>query len=471
MKTILDVIQEKGQLLQGSCNGHQKCGKCKIKVLNENFPVTLLEKKILTPHEIEIGIRLACLHEYHKQIKYQIWQSDMSILTKLYLKNDNNIIEDGYGLIADIGTTTVVMCWVDLMTGKIMATSAFKNPQVAYGSDVISRIEFSKKNQKQLTDILQTKIEAVINKKAEIKIKRMIVCGNTVMTNLFLDCDVSSLGHVPFKIPIKKTQIISSKQIFKNLNQQFLIYTFPHIGPFVGGDIVAGILALDIDKENNFKMLIDLGTNGEIVIGNKDGMMATSLAAGPAFEGVGITCGGPSIPGAISEVMIKNNKVTYQTIDNKEARCICGSGLISLLASLKRNDIIDELGRFKNGQKQFNLDVNIYITQKDIQTFQLAKAAIQAGVKALLAESGSIDQIYISGGFGSHLQVMDLIELKILPPGIKVKCVNNSALSGAYDLLRHQDLKRLNHIVDACKNINLAEYPNFEDYLIDGLYF
>ena len=471
MKTILDVIQEKGQLLQGSCNGHQKCGKCKIKVLNENFPVTPLEQKILTPHEIAMGIRLACLHEYQESIKYQIWQSDMSILTKMYLRNNDNIIEDGYGLITDIGTTTVVMCWVDLKTGKIIATSAFKNPQVAYGSDVISRIEFSKKNQKQLTDILLSKIEAVLIEKADIKIKRMIVCGNTVMTNLFLNCDVSSLGHVPFKIPIKKTQIISSKQIFKNINQQFLVYTFPHIGPFVGGDIVAGVLALDIDKENNLKMLIDLGTNGEIVVGNKDGMLATSSAAGPAFEGVGITCGGPSIPGAISEVTIKDNKVTYHTIDNKAAKCICGSGLISLFASLKRNDIIDELGRFKNSKKQFNIAYNIYITQKDIQTFQLAKAAIQAGVKALLAENGNVDQIYISGGFGSHLQVKDLVELKILPPGVNVECVNNSALSGAYTLLRHQDLKRLDHIVDACKNINLAEYPDFDDYLIDGLYF
>ena len=217
--------------------------------------------------------------------------------------------------------------------------------------------------------------------------------------------------------------------------------------------------------------VIDLGTNGEIVVGNKDGMMATSSAAGPAFEGVGITCGGPSIPGAISEVTIKDNKVTYHTIDNKAAKCICGSGLISLFASLKRNDIIDELGRFKNSKKQFNIAYNIYITQKDIQTFQLAKAAIQAGVKALLDENGNVDQIYISGGFGSHLQVKDLVELKILPPEVNVECVNNSALSGAYTLLRHQDLKRLDHIVDVCKNINLAEYPDFDDYLIDGLYF
>lgn len=471
MKTILDEIQEKGQLLQGSCNGHQKCGKCKIKVLSENFPVTTLEQKILTPHEIAMGIRLACLHEYHKEIKYQLWQTDMSILTKMYLKNDDNIIEDGYGLIVDIGTTTVVMCWIDLKTGKIMTTSAFKNPQAAYGSDVISRIEFSKENQKKLTAILLSKIEAAILEKNAIKIKRMIVCGNTVMTNLFLNCDVTSLGHVPFKIPLKKTQIISSNQIFKNIKQQFFIYTFPHIGPFVGGDIVAGILALDIDQENNCKMLIDLGTNGEIVIGNKEGMMATSSAAGPAFEGVGITCGGPSIPGAICDVTIIDNKVMYHTIDNKEAKCICGSGLISLLANLKRNEIIDELGRFKNSQKQFDICPNIYITQKDIQTFQLAKAAIQAGVKALLNENGNVDQIYISGGFGSHLQIMDLIELKILPPEVNVECVNNSALSGAYALLRHQDLNRLDHIVALCKNINLAEYPDFEDYLIDGLYF
>lgn len=427
----------------------------------------------MSNEEIENGIRLACCHNYSNNIKYKILNEEMDILEELSIDFQEDIIEEGNGIIADIGTTTVVMKWISLSNGRTLKSVSFKNPQASYGGDVISRVEYSNNNPHILNEVLIQKMGCEIQENESIPVKRMVICGNTVMTNLFLDADISSLGHVPFKIPVQNTTVVSSKKIFKNISQQFEIYTFPHIAPFVGGDITAGILALNIDSEKKIKMLLDLGTNGEIVVGNNEQIITTSTAAGPAFEGVGITCGGPSVPGAITEVKIKDDQIIYQTIANQYAQSICGSGLISLIAELRRNNIIDEMGRFVDHKDKFYLTEKIYLTEKDIQTFQLAKAAIQAGVTTLLQEVGNVDEIYISGGFGAHVHIEDLIELNIFSNQYikRIKNINNSALSGAYKLLRCQDYKRLDDIIEYSKNINLAEYPYFNDLLIDGLYF
>lgn len=301
----------------------------------------------------------------------------------------------------------------------------------------------------------------------------MVVCGNTVMTHLFLDSDISSLGHVPFQIPIKSSVRLQSDQVFHNISQDFDVYTFPHIASFVGGDIVSGILALDIDKADKYQMFVDLGTNGELVVGNHNEILTTSTAAGPAFEGIGITCGGPSIVGAITQIKIEDEKIIYNTIGKQEPICICGSGLISLIAELRRHEIIDEMGRFVDERDAFYITKDIFVTEKDIQTFQLAKAAIQAGITVLLQEMKEVEHIYISGGFGAHIDVDDLIELKLIPQyyAKSIQNVKNSALSGAFVLLRNQNYKRVDKIVNISQNINLAEYDDFEDYLIDGLFF
>lgn len=471
MKTFLNKIQEEKQMIQATCNGNQTCGRCKIRILNNKLDVTEIENKLLTKQELLNGIRLACAHEYNDTINYELINDELVILEdmcKIDLKIGN---ESGQGIIVDIGTTTIVMKWIDLKTGKSFQTISFKNPQATYGGDVISRIKYSEEHPHLLHEMLINEMEKYLMGNDDVK--RMVICGNTVMLNLFLDSDVTSLGHMPFKIPIQSLQKITSDGLFKHLKHVFDIYTFPHIASFVGGDIVAGILALDIDLCNTTKMLIDLGTNGEIVIGNKNKIITTSSSAGPAFEGVGITCGGPSIAGAIVSVKIKSGQVTCKTIGNQEAICICGSGLVSLIAELKRNNIINEIGRFTSKIDKFYITEDIYITNKDIQTFQLAKAAIYAGVTALFQELGEVDEIYISGGFGTGINVDDLIELNIIDSKYcgRIKSVKNSAISGAYTLLRTQDYERLNKIVNISENINLATYPDFDDLLIDGLYF
>lgn len=263
-------------------------------------------------------------------------------------------------------------------------------------------------------------------------------------------------------------QFISSQTIFKNYPYDCLLITFPHISAYVGGDIVAGILTTQMDKKEEKTLFIDLGTNGEMVVGNKDSLIATSTAAGPAFEGVGISCGGSSIPGAIHEVRL--NPLTIKTIQNIAPTSICGSGLISLFSECVKNKLIDPIGKIIN-EKYITITPHIKLDQKDIQNFQLAKAAIQTGVTVLL-EQYPVDTVAIAGGFGSHLNINDLKEIKVIPDDVQhINYYQNSALKGCYLLLMTQDFDRVNVIANKVKTINLAEDPDFEDIYLESLYF
>lgn len=472
MKTLLNQLQQDKKILQATCNGNKTCGQCKIHVLQENYVITKEERHLLTEVELQQNIRLACCHEYDKNLKYELINDQFDILEDIYVGDYPFLYEDGYGIIMDIGTTTIVIKYIDLSCGKCITTQSFKNPQATYGGDVISRIKYDSHYPGKLHDILIKKIETVLAENQTYNIKKMIVCGNTTMTHLFLGEPVSTLGCIPFTVPVKDSVHISSTKLFSQLTP-FDIYTFPHISAFVGGDIVSGILATNIDQSKDSYLLLDLGTNGEIVVGNHEQIVTTSTAAGPAFEGVGISCGGPSIPGAITSVSIHGEEISYKTINDQRPQCICGSGLISLIAELKRNGIMNELGRFTDKRNTFYITKDIYITEKDIQIFQLAKSAIQAGVTTLLIENPNVKGIYISGGFGAHLNTDDLIELSIIPEKYKnkIKNVKNSALSGNYLLLANQNEERIQQIIKKSSYINLVEYPDFKDLLIDGLYF
>ncbi len=469
MKTYLDIIQEQSGFLQASCNGNKTCGQCKIK-LEKKTLLNEREKLFLNDEEIKNNIRLACFHVYNSNNNYQLLNTKLDILDVIKEVPTYNCKEHTNILVIDIGTTTVVMKWIAIHTGKIIQTKSFKNPQITYGSDVISRIRYSMSTPLILHNII---IESILNNiKNDIYFSKMIVCGNTVMTNLFLNQDISSLGVVPFRIPIKDMQTIISSKLFKITDHKFTIVTFPHISSYVGGDIVAGIYATSIDKECNNQMLIDLGTNGEIVVGNNKRIYTTSTAAGPAFEGVGIKYGCPSIQGAINEVQYVNGKVLYTTIGGIPPIGICGSGLISIIAMAKNNGIIDELGRFIDNKKELYITNTIYINQNDIQTFIIAKAAIQAGIAVLLEKVGNVETIYISGGLGANIKIQDLIDLKIIPDRYvhNIECIGNSALQGGYLYALEQDKDRVENIVSISENINLANIDDFDDYLIEGLY-
>jgi uncharacterized 2Fe-2S/4Fe-4S cluster protein (DUF4445 family) len=466
-KTILQYLQEKHIIVDGLCNGQKQCRRCKVKVLNRDLEPNIKEKTFLSEKELNEGIRLACFHQYCRDDQIITMSQQMQIEDRLDIINEVGKYQ-GIGVIIDIGTTTIVMKWIDRSCGECKKTVSFINPQVSFGGDVMSRIHYQNKTQTTyLHDILVASIEQELIKE-NIEINQMIICGNTTMIHFFLGEDVSSLGQAPFHVYRKEMCRISSQNIFKKYKYECEIITFPHISAFVGGDIVAGILALNMDISDQNILLLDLGTNGEIVVGNKNSFIVTATAAGPAFEGVGMSCGGGSVSGAIDYVHL--DPLYIHTINDAKAKCICGSGYVSLISQLVEKKLISSMGKIKDG-KEIRLTNDIYINQNDISQFQLAKAAIQTGIEVLLKDT-NVDYIYIAGGFGSHLKIDDFKRIKVVPKDIEnIETMGNSAIKGCYQLLMSQDFERVNQIVAKSKAINLAEYEDFEDCLIESLYF
>ncbi len=469
MKTILKHFQEYGIPIYAACNGLGNCGKCKVIVDNRILDITAKERKHLAEKELNNGVRLACCHEYDKNDVYRYSnlsegiEEGVVILSKL-----DDTSRSGIGMAIDIGTTTIVLKYFDMKDAKCIRTSSLYNPQASFGSDVIARITFDTNDTKhQLHKALIEVIEQEIYD-SRLQINKMVVSANTVMMHTFLDLPLHTLGQIPFTIPQKGSLCFSSKDTFPNLTE-FEIVTLPHVAAFLGADIVSGIVACNLDQSEENNLLIDLGTNGEIFFGNKNKMYTTSTAAGPAFEGVGMKCGGPSISGAITYVGYSDGMFKYETIGNTDPINICGSGIVSMIATLRRNGLIDGRGRSTTSTKEFFITEDISITEKDIQSFILAKAAIQTGL-LLILDNKPVDKIYISGGLGTHLAVEDLILLRIIPQEYqnKIITVANSSLSGAIVALFNDDIERFDKIATNCYYIDLALHPDFEDALLDG---
>lgn len=473
--SILAYLQATGRVLQAPCLGNGKCGKCKVKVNNRKVNIIDQEYLLLSDEELKEGYRLACLHRYHENDIIETLHLSGTILSESQVQPIESVWQEkGYGIAVDIGTTTVVMQWFDLISGKLVYSTSFYNPQASFGSDVISRISYDMQDiSYRLHDVLLEAIETELCKCTLAPVLQMVVTGNTTMLHLFLKHKTASLGQSPFTMIEPNSVTLSSLDVFKTCHAPFTIITLPHISAFVGSDIVGGIVASCMDQSDKNHMLIDLGTNGEIAIGNKNKIITTSTAAGPAFEGVNIECGGPSIYGAIDDVKLNTDTIMYHTIGNKPPTCICGTGLVSTISELLRLDKIDEMGRFKDGSTRFYLTNGLYVSNKDIQSFQLAKAAIQTGITLLSKEVEKLDNIFIAGGFGTYVKIEDLITLKIIDEKYKdkVKYIQNSAISGAIIALLTKDIKRFIQVTKIATSFNLAKYPAFDDVLINSLYF
>lgn len=468
-KTILQHLQEHHIAIQAMCNGKHQCGQCKVKIFNRELDWSDEEKALLNEEDIKNQIHLACFHTFQQHDHILVCQQDMDILEDMSEDDKQNFCFCfGIGLIVDIGTTTVVMKWIDRQNGKCLDTVAFVNPQVSFGGDVISRIHYQNTHQTTLLhDLLIESLENHIIQKNR-KINQMIFCGNTTMIYFLLGEDVKPLGEAPFTVLKKDMQRISSRSLFKNVDVDCPVITFPHISAYVGGDITAGILATRLDMQKEKTLFMDLGTNGEMVIGNQEELIATSSAAGPAFEGVGISCGGSSIPGAICDLRLR--PLTLKTIHNQSPQCLCGSGLIALMSECVKYRLIDPLGKLID-RNELSITGHLTLYQKDIQNFQLAKAAIQTGVTILLKDC-QVQKMMIAGGFGSHLDINDLKILKVIPQDIQnIQYCQNSALKGCYLLLMTQDFHRVHEIARKVKTINLATHSDFEDVYLESLYF
>ena len=415
-----------------------------------------------------------------------------------------------FGVALDVGTTTLVGGLIDLDTGEKVSTAALINPQNVHGYDVISRISYIQQKKSKGLKELQKRVVAGINevidmlvKKSKVKrdnIYQLTLAGNTVMQHLLAGINPLNLALYPYVPVLQDAIYIKSSTLGIKINPSATTYIFPSIASFVGGDTVGLILSTGLHRmRNKIRLAVDIGTNGEIVLSCKGGLVATSTAAGPAFEGVKISQGMLARKGAIEKVRLKEGEVSVGVVGNGEAEGICGSGLIDAVSELYREGIIDESGRIKplkeqrklwrdriieeRGESKFLLaevkrKPSIFITQRDIREFQIAKAAISTGIKVLLKASGiekdRVEELLIAGGFGSYINVQNAYRVGLFPvfPQAKVKIVGNAALMGAIKALLSEDSRQeAEKIPSLVRCIELATRSDFQDILLESIPF
>ena len=470
---LIDVLHEFG--VEFPCGGKGICGSCKVKLLQGELKIEPVQQQKLDKLKFGKEWRLACFCSAESDIILEISQFENIILA------DSSTFDfrpqKGFGIAVDLGTTTVVVQLMNLENGHVLDSVSDINPQVKFGGDLISRIQSCLDgNFEELQNLIRSKIWKMIYsiiQKHPVEVSKVTMVGNTVMHHVFSGLAVNSLSFYPFHSPNLGTQKFTPAEINWELPENTEIRFFSSIGSFVGSDILAGIAATKIAEREEFSVLIDLGTNGEIVIGNRDKIICASTAAGPAFEGAKISQGMRATTGAISSVDFVNNELKAHVIGNTTARGICGSGLIDIMAILLKREKIGMFGEINSGEDNVKLTKQVSITQQDIREFQLAKAAIAAGIQILLNQLKitytEIEHVFIAGGFGNFLNINNVIRTGLIEcEAEKIIKLGNTALIGAKMFL-FEDEKFIQKILDKTNQINLEGDPDFQNIYIEKM--
>jgi len=455
-----------------ACDGDSPCGACRVRIIAGDLPVTRQDAEIFTSKELAQGWRLACRARAHSPLTLNCDPWNMVILTDE--TSAPALGRSGLGVAVDVGTTTVVAQLLDLSDGKLLAQDSALNPQVMRGADVMSRVRFAL-NSGELSVVIREFIGSLIAKLAagrETEIVEVVMVGNTVMHHLFAGLDVEPLSHVPFASPHLEEQRFSARTLNWKLDESAVIRFLPCIGGFVGSDILAGIVAVDLQRRAELCALIDLGTNGEIVLGNRHRLLCASTAAGTAFEAGSIKMGMRASTGAVSRVFVCNDGLECGVVGGGEARGICGSGLVDAVAVGLRLGTILPSGRLRDGSGVFPIAGPVQLWQSDIRELQLGKAAIASGMRILLDHWGAaiddVKQVYLAGAFGNYVRPESAARIGLLElPVERVTPAGNTALRGAKLLL---DRKQVRELLDI-EHIGLASDPNFQDTFVDCLRF
>ena len=401
------------------------------------------------------------------------------------------------GLAADIGTTTVAMNLADLESGEIIATSSFENPQKFGGSDVMNRISYDAgRNRGELRHAIISAINFEIGELTRQvdahrrQIYEVVLVGNTTMRDIAFGINVQSVGVKPYKSSVELeceageragTALESNAQAMGlRVFPRAHVYGGPVIGCHVGADVAAGLLAVAMDEQEEPMMLVDIGTNTEVVIGNRHGMVAASCPAGPAFEGGQVTYGMPGYEGAVESVHIDDGRVVVSTIGDAEVQGICGSGLVDLLYELRANGLMTELGVLSNGSAEFLFapERGMGLSRPDISALAQAKSANYCGQYITLRQYGmpveEISRLCLAGGFANYLDVPNAIGIGFIAdfPPERVTGVGNAALEGATLMLLSLELrKRGEELVKSARHIELETTPDFFEIFVEGCMF
>jgi len=399
-----------------------------------------------------------------------------------------------HGIAMDLGTTTIVLRLLDLETGELVADSSFENPQRFGGSDVMSRICYDTEHRgkllmRTLAGYLTHAIEAFpVDPKS---IYEMVVVGNSTMRDLFFGLNVYSIGQTPYhsitEIEMAEgkrttTSLISNgRRCLLPIHPNARVYGLPIISGHVGADAAACMLAVDLANEERLVVIMDIGTNTELIVGNKHRIVAASCPAGPAFEGGAIACGMPALDGALENIVLdENGEFRFSVIGGATPEGICGSGLVDLMSDLMRTGRMNALGRFDDGAKRIEVTAEhgIFFLESDVNELAQAKGANVAGLHVVTGNYGvnfdDVDIFYLAGGFGRHLKIDAARRIGLIPdlPDSKIVQVGNAAIEGAsialLSMSKRRELEALARRVEHCR---LETHPDFFDFFVEGCQF
>ena len=520
--SLFDYAETLGIKVPTSCRKQGKCKECLVEItqgmdclsepapqeahLKDNFRLScscriIADAGVVRCHTMRRGEMRIERHAFQLPIRDQKLKLDPAVI-----RDGNRILLDGeeidrtdgpiHGLAMDLGTTTIVIRLLNLETGEVVADSSFENPQRFGGSDVMARIQYDTEDgtkllQRTLVGYLTHAIEEFpVDPKS---IYEMVVAGNSTMRDIFFRLNVYPIGQSPYRSITElemaagsrtSTSVAeSAKRLMLPLHPKARVYGLPIISGHVGADAAACMLAVDIANEERLIAIMDIGTNTELILGNRHRVLAASCPAGPAFEGGKITCGMPGLPGAIEKVTIEaDGSIKIGVIGDVPPEGICGSGMVDLLGQLLKTERINGLGRFENGESEYVLNAagsnRIRFSESDINELAQAKGANVAGLRVVFSEYGirfeDLDIFYLAGGFGRHLNVESSKRIGLIPnlEDGKVVQVGNASIEGAcIALLSRAKRIELEALVKRVTHCRLETHSSFFDYFVEGCQF
>ncbi|MEX2093390.1 MAG: ASKHA domain-containing protein [Pirellulales bacterium] len=519
-RSLFDYAEQMGVQIPTSC---QKQGKCKECIVEVVAGMECLTERSEDESHLKDRFRLACrchvtagagevrchtMRRGQMRIERHAFELPVSHakmpLDPAVTRDGDRILIDGeevdrsnspiHGLAMDLGTTTIVLRLFDLETGEMIADSSLENPQRFGGSDVMARIQYDTTHPGKL--LMRTVAGYLSRAIKEFPVDprtiyEMVVVGNSTMRDVFFRQDVYSIGQSPYQ-SITEIEMAAGKRSTTSLTQSgrksllpihpnARVYGAPIISGHLGADAAACMLAVDIANEDRVVAIMDIGTNTELVMGNKRRILAASCPAGPAFEGGAIACGMPGLDGAIERVSLNGTgEFHLGVIGNVPPEGICGSGLIELLSELVRTGQMNSMGRFGDGVDRVTLDYQhgIYLSESDVNELAQAKGANMAGLQTVFSNYGlpfdEVDVFYLAGGFGRHVNVDAARRIGLIPAlaDSKIVKVGNAAIEGAcIALLSNTKRQELEQLVKRVEHCRLETHPHFFDFFVDGCQF
>jgi uncharacterized 2Fe-2S/4Fe-4S cluster protein (DUF4445 family) len=519
-RSLLELSRSVGLTMESSCGGHGTCRSCAVRIEGEVPPPTAGESAVFTREELACGWRRACqchpIGSCKVHVPPRTTGTQFSIakdiaervaIAEPILKRATDQfwyhgtqevgpVADGgpFGLAVDLGTTNIAAALVDLCDGRVVGSATKTNPQVDCGADVIRRLEYAVRGESSARELQQAAVSAIagladgLTRGSPATIAEIAVVGNTVMQHMLLGLPIESLVHAPYEPAVLHALEIPASNIELPCAAGAVLYSAPNVAGFVGGDHLSALLNVAARYPNGRWAMLDIGTNTEIALWIDGEISCVSCASGPAFEGGSLVCGMRAAPGAVNRVAI-NYAVEIYTIGAQPPVGICGSGVLSLVASLKRAGLIDSRGRLqlahpsireRNSTREFVLGddgmpsaLPLVFTQSDLRAVQLAKGAIRTGLDILLGDAGmtarDLDRIVIAGAFGRFVDIEDAFTIGLLPeiPRDRVEQVGNSAGAGVCRLVACARARReVDDLAKRIRYIELATQPSFQKMFV-----